>query len=53
LLPAGQSGGVEDADESTDEVVGIGVRSKIAAGDGALKDVAHLYRLPSRRRAQV
>lgn len=36
LLPAGQSGGVEDADEGTDEVVRIRVRAKIAAGDGAL-----------------
>jgi hypothetical protein len=27
---------VEDADECTDEVVGVGVRTQIAAGDGAL-----------------
>jgi len=36
LLPAGLSGGVKDADEGTDEVVGVGVRVEITAGDGAL-----------------
>jgi hypothetical protein len=29
------SGGVKDADEGTDEVVGFGVRAEIATGDGA------------------
>jgi hypothetical protein len=36
LLPAGHSGGVEDADEGTDEVVGVSVGAEITAADGAL-----------------
>jgi hypothetical protein len=36
LLPAWQSGGVEDADERAHEVIGVGVGAEIAAGDGAL-----------------
>jgi hypothetical protein len=36
LLPAGLSGGVKDADEDTDEVVGFGVRAEIVTGDSAL-----------------
>lgn len=38
LLPAGFVGGVKDANEGTEEVVGIGVAAEIAAGDGALDE---------------
>ena len=34
-LPTEQSSGVEDADEGTNEVVGVCVRAEITAGDGA------------------
>jgi hypothetical protein len=34
-LPTGESGGVEDADEGPNEVIGVCVRAEIAAGDGA------------------
>ena len=36
LLPAGFVSGVKDADEGTNEVVGIGVGAQIATGDSAL-----------------
>jgi hypothetical protein len=36
FLPAGFVSGVKDANEGTEEVVGIGVVAEIAAGDGAL-----------------
>ena len=36
MLPAGLSSDVKDAYEGTDEVVRVGVRAEISAGDGAL-----------------
>ena len=35
-LPAGQGRGVEDTDEGSDEVVGVGFGTEFAAYDGAL-----------------